>query len=168
MKKLIATLILAAANTLPALANDNYLLQYPGYSNATELRTNSPLAPRPGGDCEVGTAWALWIPVGGDQTIQHYVVNLNHSLTYAPPVIPTPVPRPDPLSAEKAIRADANISLSAKVELAKFKSVLDAYPEDPAGVQQMWAGIKIEDTAISADEATEVETICAQYNMPLK
>jgi hypothetical protein len=75
---------------------------------------------------------------------------------------------PNPLGAEKAIRSNGNISTAAKIELAKLKSVLDAYPQDPAGVKQMWGAIKATDAQISAVEATEVENVCAQFNMPLK
>lgn len=163
MKRLALIALLVAQ---PALAND-YLIQYPGYPVATELRTKSP-QPQPGVDCETGSSWAPWVPVGGDTTIQDYTVNANHSLTHMPPPAPgTVTPQPDPLSAEKAIRADVNISLTAKLELAKYKSVLDAYPQDVTGVQQMWAGIKAADAAISPAEQAEVESVCAQFNMPL-
>lgn len=139
MKKLFIT---TAAMLLaqPAFATD-YLIQYPGYINATEIRLTSP-PPQPGIDCEAGSNWAQWVPVNADFDIHNYAVNTDHTLTYSQPVPRPLTPQPNPSAAILAIQSELVIRAltpNQRINLAPFTSLLNDAQTNLSGIQQTWS-----------------------------
>lgn len=162
----IVFLLVALLMATPAFAGD-YLLQFPGYSNATEKRFKSP-EPKPGFDCEAGTTWAPLMWQDNDDDIHHYIVNDDHTLTYFVPPPPVRTVLPDPLKVRIALQKDKNISAAAHGLLASIGWMLNDYNKDGGkeAVQAEWAAIK-GSGQISAEDAAEVEKACSNNGMPL-
>lgn len=155
---------------------NNYLIQYPGYTNATEMRINSP-QPQPGIDCEPGSQWAPWVPVNGDQDLHDYVVKSDHSLTHALPVR-TAVLLPNPDMAKSLIQNEPGIqSLTPqqRVNLAPFAALLSDATLNLSGVQQTWSDMlatygpngSAPQPWLTQTIVTAIQNDCAAANIPL-
>lgn len=169
MRVFIVVVLFLVALPTYAQASQKWAVQAAGQTKCSGTYVGAANPPQIGIDINgfpPGSAIVLFTPIDNDLEISHYSITDDGILNHLNPV--TGLASPNPQAAEDAILADPAITADAKIELMKFKSILDSYPQNVATVQQAWALIKATDLKISSLDATAVEADCAAANMPLE